>query len=95
MLTESWNVQGWRGPLEVISSNALLKQSHQELSAQDYIQIVFQYLQEGRLHNVFGQPRPVLCHCHSKRVFRHSLLYFSLSPLPLILSLGTTDLVLG
>lgn len=31
----------------------------------------------------------------TERVFRQDLLYFSLCPLPLVLSLGTTDFVLG
>ena len=55
----------WRssGPTPV------LKQGHLEQVAQDCIQMAFQYLQGWRLHNLSGQPVPVLGHSPSKKVF--------------------------
>ena len=47
----------------------LLKQGHLELVAQDHVQMVFEYLQGGRLHNPSGQPLPALSHPHRKKVF--------------------------
>ena len=35
-VTDSQSGWGWKGPLEVICSNPLLKQGHPELLAQDY-----------------------------------------------------------
>ena len=46
-----------------------LKHGHLELVAQVCIQLGFAYLQGWRLHNLSGQPVPVLGHPHSKRVF--------------------------
>ena len=47
----------------------LLRQGHLEPVAQDRVQVAFEYLQGGRLHNLSGQPVPVLSHPHSKTVF--------------------------
>jgi len=44
-ITESQNVQGWKGPLWVTQSNPLLKQGHPEQAAQDCIQVGLEYLQ--------------------------------------------------
>lgn len=46
----------WRtaGPTPV------LRQGHQELLAQDHVQMVAEYLQGGKLNNLFGQPVLVL-----------------------------------
>lgn len=46
----------------------LFKHSHLELIAQDYIQMLFEYLQGGRLQNLPWQPVPVLSHHHIKKV---------------------------
>ena len=62
----SWKGWGWKGPLEVILTNPLLKQDHLEPVAQDHGQTAFEYLQGGRLHNLSGQLVPVLSHPHSK-----------------------------
>jgi len=48
---------------------ALLKQGHLEQVAQDHVQMAFEYLQAGRIHNLPGQPLPVLGHPHNKKVF--------------------------
>lgn len=37
-------------------------------AAQDHVQVAFEDLQGGRLHNHSGQTVPVLCHSHSKEV---------------------------
>ena len=47
----------------------LLKQGHLKKAAQDHVQIAFEYLQGWRLHNLSGQPVPVLGHPHNKKVF--------------------------
>ena len=65
----------------------LLKQGHLDTVAQDHVQMGSEYLQGWRLHNISGQPIPVLCHLHSKKVFRRHLLCFSVCPSPLVLSL--------
>ena len=52
------------------SPNSLLEQDHLEQVAQDGIQAGFEYLQRRRLHNLSGQPVPVLGHPQSK-VFPH------------------------
>jgi len=47
----------------------LPKQGHLEQAAQDHIQVRFEYLQRRRLHNLSGQPVPVLCHPQRKKFF--------------------------
>lgn len=66
-----------------------LKQGQLELVAQDHVPMAFEFLQGWRLHNLPGQHVPVLRHPHIFRV-RGILLYFSVCPLPSVLSPGTT-----
>jgi len=98
-ITEGLRLEGTSG---VIWSTPPLKQGHLEQAVQDHVQAVFEYLQGWRLHHLPGQPVPVLGHSHSEKVFpdvqreppvflRGNLLCFSLCPLPLVLSLGTTE----
>ena len=47
---------------------SLLRQGHPEPVAQDHLQ-TFKYIQERRLHNLSGQPVPLLGHPHSEKVF--------------------------
>ena len=47
------------------------EQDHLEHITQDGIQVGFEYLQKRRLHNLSGQPVPVLCHPHNKEVPSH------------------------
>jgi len=61
-LTESQNVQGWKGPLWVTQPNPLPKQGHPEQAAQDRVQAGLEYLQRRRLHNLSGQPGPGIRH---------------------------------
>lgn len=71
----------------------MFKQGHLELGAQDHVQTAFQYLQARRLHTSLQNLCQQSCLCHSKMcflMFRRNLLCFSLDPLPLVLSLGTT-----
>lgn len=74
-----------------LDPTALLKEGHMEQVAHD--QIAFEYLQVWRLDKLFGRPVAVFSHPHSEKVllFRGNLLHFSLFPLPLVPSLGTTE----
>ena len=47
----------------------LLQQSHLKPVVQDHVQMAFEYLQGGRLHNLSGQPVPGLSQPQSKKVF--------------------------
>ena len=92
-ITESQHGRGWQGPLWVTQSNPLPKQDHPEQAAQDLVQAGLEYLQRRRLYNLPGQPVPGLRHPQREEVLPHvqvELLCFSLCPLPLVLSLGTT-----
>ena len=68
--TESQNVRGWQGPLWVTQPNPLPKQGHPEQAAQDLVQAGLEYLQRRRLHNLPGQPVPVLRHPQSEEIHR-------------------------
>jgi len=57
----------WRSP----SLTFLPRQGHLEQAAQDPVQAGLEYLQRRRLHNLPGQPVPVLCHAQSKEVLPH------------------------
>ena len=46
----------------------LLKQGHLQQDAQDLVQMGFEYLQRRRLHNLPGQPVPVLRHPQREEV---------------------------
>lgn len=90
----SQNYWGWKGNLEIIQPNPLLKQANLEQVAQDHIQPGLEYLQRRRLHNLSGHPGPALCHPESKEAFpriQTELLCFSWCPLPLVPSLGTSE----
>jgi len=47
----------------------LCKQGHLEPVVQDRVQMAFENLQRWRLHNLFGQPVPLLGHPHSTQAF--------------------------
>jgi len=49
----------------------LPKQGHLQQAAQDLVQVGLEYLQRRRLHNLPGQPVPVLRHPHSEEVLPH------------------------
>jgi len=53
------------------SPTPLPKQSHLEQAAQDLVQMGLEYLQRRRLHNLFGQPVPVLRHPQTEEVLPH------------------------
>ena len=53
------------------SPTALPKQGHLEQVAQDLIQVGLEYLQRRRLHNLPGQPLPVLRHPQREEVLPH------------------------
>lgn len=78
------------GPLESSDPTTLLKLGHLEKVAQDCVQMDFEGLKGGRLHYLSVHTVPV----HSKSVFCSdgtTLLCFSLCPLPMVLSQGTTE----
>jgi len=50
------------------SPTPLLKQGHLHLAAQDLVQAGLEYLQRRRLHNLPGQPAPVLRQPQSEEV---------------------------
>ena len=68
-ITESQNCRGWKGPLE-IKSNPPAKASSLDQVAQVGAQMGPECLQRRRLHNLSGQPIPVLHHPYCK-VFLH------------------------
>lgn len=49
-------------PLDIIWSNPLLKESHSKPRGYDHIQMTPDHLLEERLHNISGQPMPMLGH---------------------------------
>jgi len=67
--------------------NLMLQQGH--LQTDTHVQAAFGYLWGWRIYNPSGQPVPELSDPHSKKVFP-DVSYFSLCPLLLVLSLGTT-----
>lgn len=80
----------WRSP----GPTPLLRQGHLKQVAEVHVQSAFEYLQRGRTHSV-----PALRQPHMKNHFPEfrgnllcsNLLCFTWCPLPLVLSLGTTD----
>ena len=53
------------------SPTPLPKQGHIQQSAQDLVQAGLEYLQRRRLHNLPGQPVPVLCHPQREEALPH------------------------
>jgi len=53
------------------SPTALPKQGHLEQAAQDLVQVGLEYLQRRRLHNLPGQPVPMLRHPQREEVLPH------------------------
>ena len=49
----------------------LPRQGHLKQVAQDHVQVGFEYLQRRRLHNLSGQPVPVLHHPQRDEVLLH------------------------
>lgn len=76
----SWD---WKASLEVAWS----KQSELEQAVHNFVQLCFEYLQEQRLHSLYGQPLPAFNNSWLKSFFPMSKLnfpYFSLCPLPYV-----------
>ena len=69
--TEWQNGRGWKRPLWVICPTPLPKQGHLGQAAQDLVQAGLEYLQRGGLHNLSGQPVPVLRHPQREEVLPH------------------------
>ena len=53
------------------SPTLLPKQGHLQQAAEDLVQAGLEYLQRRRLHNLPGQPVPVLCHAQREEVLPH------------------------
>jgi len=53
------------------SPSPLPKQGHLQQAAEDLVQAGLEYLQRRRLHNLSGQPVPVLCHPQREEVLPH------------------------
>ena len=86
---ESQNCKGWKGLEEIIVFNPLLKQVKQV-----GMQMGFELLHRGKLHNLSGQPVPVLHQPYLKNLFHMFVWNFlcsSFRPLLLVLSLPTTE----
>jgi len=93
---ESQNGCYWKEPLSggLLVQPSLLKQGHLEPIAQDHVRTASEYLQGWRPATSLVN----LCQCLVtlivKQCFlmlRENPLYFSSCPLPLVLSLGTTE----
>ena len=66
VITESQNCRGWKGPQEIIKSNPPVKEGSVQLATQVDVQTGLEYLPTRRLHNLSGQPVPVLCYPYLK-----------------------------
>ena len=53
------------------SPTLLLKQGHLQQAAQDCVQAGLEYLQRRRIHNLPGQPVPVLRHPQREEILPH------------------------
>ena len=53
------------------SPTLLPKQGHLQQAAQDLVQAGLEYLQRRRLHNIPGQPVPVLCRPQREEILPH------------------------
>lgn len=74
------------------SATTPVKQGRLADVAQDHIQVGFEYFQRRRLHNLFGQPVPALCHPYSKEVSSHIQPKLPVCQcVPIVLLLGTTE----
>jgi len=62
----------------------LPKQCHLEQATQDHVQVGLEYLQRRRLHNLSGQPVPVLHHPQSEEVLPHTQMELPMLQLVLI-----------
>jgi len=79
---------------ESSSPTPLPNQGHLQQAAQDLVQVGFEYLQRRRIHNLPGSLFQCSVTLRGKKfflMFRRNFLCFSLCPLPLVLSLGTTE----
>ena len=89
VITESQNRRGRKGPPEIIESNPPAKAGSLHQVTQVRVQVGLEYLQRRRLHNLPGQPVPVLRHLTVKKFLRtleRNFLCSSFRPFPLVLS---------
>ena len=88
-ITESQNCRGWKGPLAIIESTPPAKAGSLDQVAQVGVQVGLECLQRRRLHNLSGQPIPVLCHPYCEEVLTHicaelpMVQFVAISPCPI------------
>jgi len=58
------------------SPTTLPKQGHLQQAAEDLVQADLEYLQRRRMHNLSGQPVPVLLQCQNEEFLPHFQLKF-------------------
>ena len=93
-ITESQNGRGWKGPLWSSSPPPLPKQGLLQQAAQDLVQWVFNISREGDSTTSLGSLFQCSVTLRGKKfllMLRRNFLCFRLYPLPLVLSLGTTE----
>lgn len=92
--TQSQKLWDWKRSLETIQSSSSVKGGHPEQVSQEHVQVSFEPLQRGRLHDLPGQPVPVLQQCQCREVLpgiEVEFLVLWLWPLLLILSLDKME----
>lgn len=85
----------WKELWRPLGSITLLRQSHIVAVGKNCVWVSSEHLQGWRLHNLLRQPWVPVLNCHQgEKMFSavwRNFLYFSLWPLPLVLSLDTTE----
>ena len=66
------------------SPTPLPKQGHLQQAAQDLVQVGLEYLQRRTIHNIPGQPVPVLRHPQSEEILPHVQMELAMFPFHLI-----------
>jgi len=72
--TESQNHRMFRVGRDLCGSSSptpLLKQGHLQQAVEDFVQVGLEYLQRRRIHNLSGQPVPVLHHPQNEEDLPH------------------------
>ena len=79
-------LQGLVGPLEIIKSNPPAKAGSLQQATQVDIQVGLEYLQRRTIHNLPGQPFPVLHHPHYEDTGAElpMLKFMAISPCPVL-----------
>ena len=78
---------GWKGLQDTIESNPSAKAGALQWVTQVGIQRDLEYLHRRTLHNISGQPVPVLHHTYCKEVLPHVSMELKLTPLVPLLTI--------